>query len=454
MRDGVWLVTALLALSACGGGGDVRLFVDLRTDLLPVVEFATVDVTADGSPVAEASADPAASYTAGVRLVTLDGLRRGPREVDVTLRGRAGERVAGRRVILDQRATRGLTIVIPRDCRGVSCPGEPASTCVHGQCADATCVEGGGETCGPAECASDDGCAPPATACAVARCVLGTCLFEPASACAPGESCVPEAGCVADESVDPVSLGPFGPEEPLSFTEPGDDDPTLTADQLELYFNRGSDVWRSTREVVDEDWGAPTRVDELSTDLRESNPEVAPDGLTITLARAVDADLDVFVATRPNRAAAWGEPAIVAELSTDAEDSGAVLDASRTTLVLHRRPGDGADGYDLFVTTRAHPGLPWDPTSPAPFNDPASEDLEAHLGPAARVLYFASARGLERSLYVTSRASRDEPFGEPVPVPGVVVEPFTSDPWVSADQRVIYFARGDVDETVLLRASR
>src|SRR5262245_23929212 len=87
---------------------------------------------------------------------------------------------------------------------------------------------------------------------------------------------------------DPMPLGPWSAPTPFpELTAPGTalDDPTLTADMLEIYFNSNrsgnDDIWMSTRSTTSSVWNDPTLVAELNTISRESDPEVSYDGLVI-----------------------------------------------------------------------------------------------------------------------------------------------------------------------------
>lgn len=71
-------------------------------------------------------------------------------------------------------------------------------------------------------------------------------------------------------------LAPWG--TPTSLMLPANaDDPSMTADALELYFNLGGDICVSTRETATDPWGAEVKVEELSSTANETSPEVLPD---------------------------------------------------------------------------------------------------------------------------------------------------------------------------------
>jgi hypothetical protein len=77
----------------------------------------------------------------------------------------------------------------------------------------------------------------------------------------------------------------------LSLANTTDDDPTMTSDLLELYFNSNrpgglglADIWVTTRNTPQDDWGIPSPVVQLNSSERDSDPEVSADGLTMILA--------------------------------------------------------------------------------------------------------------------------------------------------------------------------
>src|SRR5215468_8003441 len=74
----------------------------------------------------------------------------------------------------------------------------------------------------------------------------------------------------------------------LSDTASIDEDPTFTADLLELYFMStragDRDVWTSRRATAADPWGPPTRVSELDSSQSDWSPAVSLDGLRIWFA--------------------------------------------------------------------------------------------------------------------------------------------------------------------------
>ena len=172
-------------------------------------------------------------------------------------------------------------------------------------------------------------------------------------------------GPMTDAHVDapdgsPGPLGPWGtPTRVFPLDGLADDDPTVTGDLLELYFNRGAaDVYVSKRASVTDAWGTPTLVAELGNS--DTGPEVSLDGLTMYLSsnRAGTLGLyDVMISTRATRADLWSTPR--------------VRDRARIRRTTRSRAGPTADAleiafssnrlgtYDLFSSTRATLGSTW-----------------------------------------------------------------------------------------------
>ena len=97
-----------------------------------------------------------------------------------------------------------------------------------------------------------------------------------------------EPGCPDDVELATGAFGSTRAMDELNSAD-DDDDPTFTADGLELYFNREvmatgtRSIWSSTRTSLDDPWDPPTVVPELSSTGDETNVVIAPDGLTLWL---------------------------------------------------------------------------------------------------------------------------------------------------------------------------
>ncbi len=246
------------------------------------------------------------------------------------------------------------------------------------------------------------------------------------------------AGCGDNAGVPD---GPWG-EPTLLFptSVADDDDPSLTADRLELYFNRDQDVYAAIRPTTSAPWSEPVRVAELSTPGFETTPEISEDGLTIYLATAPagDPDLDIYVATRPTRFASWGALVVVDALSSTTVDGAAFISADQRTAVFGTDRTANTD-HDLYLSERASPELAW----PAPMELAAlhssASDWSPMLSADKLTLYFVSYRSGGGDLYVSHRASLDDAFDSPSLIEELTTPAAEADPWVSPDGHHLVF---------------
>lgn len=193
--------TASLIAAGCGGGGGHELSVELRTDLVPGVEFASVRTTLAGEDDTSRGVARGQDFVRGVRVAEYDGLASGVHSVRVALLDGGGDEVAARVVRVRIEADFGLVVLVTRDCRGVACPlpdGDPTlEACLGGRCVHPDCLDGDPTACGEPECETSGGC-PPVADCAIARCEEGACLAIGDDAqCEDGQWCNPEDGCTA-----------------------------------------------------------------------------------------------------------------------------------------------------------------------------------------------------------------------------------------------------------------
>lgn len=198
-----WLLVPLTI--GCASGGSSILLVELKTDILPGVEFSDVETilrrsgAVDGRTI-PAHADPSLDFLQGVRVAVFDAPLTGTLRMSVLLRDSDGTLVATRDTILtyDGGAV-GVTVVITRDCLGVTCPavGDDArdTECLARRCVPPTCSVADPESCGAGLCSTDADCTA-VSSCATHTCSESVCLFIPLpDACAPDAYCAADLGC-------------------------------------------------------------------------------------------------------------------------------------------------------------------------------------------------------------------------------------------------------------------
>jgi len=268
------------------------------------------------------------------------------------------------------------------------------------------------------------------------------------------------------ESPDAAVTGPFAQPrliEALSDPTAADDDPTVTADLLELYFesnrNDAGDIFVSRRGGPDEPWAAPSLVAELSSAFDDETPEVSADGLTIFMSSdrpGGAGSYDLYLATRPTRQSAWSTPVAVSELDTALTEASAAPRRDLLDLVFHAEAVAGG-GLDLFEATRASTDAPWTNRHAIAELDTPTIDATPYLTADGLTIYFISDRpggagGLD--LYVATRPAPDAPFDAPVAVVELNDASDIEDPWLSPDGRYLVLADNRAGTQDLYEASR
>jgi hypothetical protein len=255
-----------------------------------------------------------------------------------------------------------------------------------------------------------------------------------------------------DADVDAAPLGPWGTPMPLATVNAVgfvDDDPTLTADQLELYFatSRGGglgseDIWVAKRASVQDLFGPPAPVLDLSSAYLDSNVEIAADGLTIVFTSTRGGAIDLWWSRRDDRFALWKTPQLANDLNSGYAEWGAFLSADLLAVVLcSTRNGLDEELYGAartsvdvpFPTPGLIPGL----SSPADECDAMSPDSPATDG---STLYFSRNPGPTGNIDIHSAVWNGTEYAEVREHAPLNTPNRDSDPWVSPDHRTIYFS--------------
>ena len=190
------LLAVIVASSIVSGCDeeDPWLVIVARSDLVPHEEVDRIEVELVGVGVTTSTdVGRSASLREGLpiyerRLATLAG-----RHVRITFFFE-GDPIATRDLVFDHLADRTLNVLVPRLCVDVGC--DDGETCVLGQCAEPSCVDGDEPSCPGAMCTTDEPCAVDDVPCAAGSCTGGTCVaYGDDDACAADEWCDPLTGC-------------------------------------------------------------------------------------------------------------------------------------------------------------------------------------------------------------------------------------------------------------------
>ncbi|MFC1635417.1 hypothetical protein ACFL5Z_11290 [Planctomycetota bacterium] len=241
---------------------------------------------------------------------------------------------------------------------------------------------------------------------------------------------------------------------------------SISADGLMLYFTSdrpggygGMDLWVVSRQTTGDDWGIPENLGPpINTSLHEYCPNISADGLELYFSLYNPEGnyiFDIWVAKRPTINDVWGMPTKLGPpINTSGVEDATHLSADGLELYFtayNRAGGYGAD--DIWVTSRATKNDPWGPpiNLGAAVNSSASDD-HPFLSADGLALFFSEDRGQplhplrpggfgDVDMWVTTRSSTSEPWGTPVNL-GPMVNSTSLDgaPIISPDGFTLYFS--------------
>jgi WD40-like Beta Propeller Repeat len=233
-------------------------------------------------------------------------------------------------------------------------------------------------------------------------------------------------------------------------SEDVDDNPTLTEDELLLCFTStrptssgGSDVWCATRDSLDAPFGTPEEQTSLNTDDFESSPVISSDGLSIWFGSDSGDGVDIFQAFRAERSLPW-EPAVsVDELNSDEDDIPRPLALSGTVMPMSSRR-DGSS-YWTYLAERSDPSAAFaQPELIEELTETGRSVVDGFLTEDALTLLFTVTYAEDGTdpgdLYFATRADLASPFSAMEPLSGVNSEGDDRDPFLSRDERRLYFS--------------
>ncbi|HKO46655.1 MAG TPA: hypothetical protein VJV79_02980 [Polyangiaceae bacterium] len=223
-------------------------------------------------------------------------------------------------------------------------------------------------------------------------------------------------------------------------------DPSLTGDELEIFFasdtDGSSDIWTSTRASSAGQWAPATRVEELSTGEDDIDPDVSPDGSTLYLSSSRGAlGYQLFVSRRAGRTGTWSGPEAVLGIPTSNYNFGPSVDAAGLLMAFAIQKS-GPDAIFLYSAARATTAEAWQTVEPMSSLTSDYQDQNPALFDDGRGLVFSSRRtdqGRTSDLFISTRAQRTQPWSAPSPIVELDTDSWEGDPWLSQDGRHILF---------------
>jgi len=220
-------------------------------------------------------------------------------------------------------------------------------------------------------------------------------------------------------------------------TANNEDDLTLNSTATELIYavqpaaGGAKDLYVMMRPTRNDPWGAPAQISGgLNTGAgSEESPRLSANDLDLYFGR----DGDIYKTSRTAVGATWGTAAKVTGSGDTASYEKWLAVCGTNHFMVSR--DNGVTGQDLFEGTLGSAG-----TAVAELNSAKSE-ISTFLSADCLTVYFASNRGTQTALYMATRTSMASAWNAPTPV----AAPFDAgtdneDGWISADQRIFAFA--------------
>ena len=232
-----------------------------------------------------------------------------------------------------------------------------------------------------------------------------------------------------------------------------------SADGLSIVFWRAAtfdepgEFWLSTRSSSSVPWDAPINYgpwpESLNLPIENVLSWFTADGLETPSGEKRTGgygNLDLWMYQREAADDDWGQPVNLGPVVNSTHDD-SWPSISRDGLELYFMSYNRLGGYgnwDLWVTRRANRDAPWtEPENLGPMVNSGVLDKRPCLSPDGLILFFDSKRsgGYGSSdLYMTSRPSRSDPWGEAVNLgPVVNSSSYEEVAYISADGSTIYF---------------
>jgi len=254
----------------------------------------------------------------------------------------------------------------------------------------------------------------------------------------------------------PTSLGP------MVNTSSGEGPCCISSDGLELYFTSdrpgGSgnfDIWVTTRETIDDEWGTPMNLGpQVNAGQEDALACISHDGLELyftSIRPGGYGSFDTWVTTRKTVNDAWGTPANLGPpVNTFGQEHAPRLSTDGLELYFssYNRPG-GYGAADIWVAKRTTVDDPWEPpTNLGPVVNSSADENFPFISANGLALYFSEDYGGpyrpggfgDVDMWATTRASVNDPWGTPLNL-GPIINSSSLDslPITSPDGSMLYF---------------
>jgi serine/threonine protein kinase len=234
----------------------------------------------------------------------------------------------------------------------------------------------------------------------------------------------------------------------------GDWAPCIANDGLSLLFdsNRNSgfqepDIWIAKRTTLSDPWNAATPLGPpVDGRYLDASPVISADGLSLYFAwMRASWDWDLCVSTRATIDDNWGARVSLGPvLNTLAQEFRPTISTDGLELFFASTRSGGFGMDDMYVSTRASTDHPWgEPVNLGPMINSPRAEAYTRIAPDGRLLFFSSFRpggsGLA-DFWITTRATKTDPWGPPVNLGPTINSPYRDMSYcISADGSALYF---------------
>jgi Tol biopolymer transport system component len=252
----------------------------------------------------------------------------------------------------------------------------------------------------------------------------------------------PQEAGVDGPDIDAAPLGPWGAPVQILAGPNGLDDPAVTGDLLEMFMSHGGVIVVALRSSPQATWGNFIQLgNPVLSGQGEHNVTVSGDGLTLIVSSqrgGGQGALDLWEFRRPTRASSWSTVSAIAGVNSIRSDTGPSLSPDALSLVFDSDRVNG--NYDIYFTQRASVTQAWGPPTAFGGINTSNHERGAILSADKLAIYFQALVGGSTDIFTARRASEAQPFGPVTRITEVNSASNDGAPWVSADQRLMYFA--------------
>lgn len=188
-------------------------------------------------------------------------------------------------------------------------------------------------------------------------------------------------------------------------TTSADVDPSISADQLNLYLSHGSQLYRATRTLITAPFGTPALTTTINSAAADFGPYLVDDGtaLYFSSTRNSDAGVSELFVTQPLADGGFTAPANVNGTALKTGDNRfAAVTADQLVLYFGSNRG-GAGGFDIWVATRASTSVAFGTPRVLAELGTTSDETPDWVSSDRCRLYFSSNRSARYELYVSAK---------------------------------------------------